>query len=163
MKIILDNSIMLSNASKYAIRSVLFLAEKSSVNNKYGYKQIADELEIPSSFIAKLLQKLVKAGIISSNKGPKGGFFMTAANLKNNINSILKEIESENIFDDCFLGLPRCNDESPCPVHHIVDPFKKALLEKFTKQTIKEFSEEIKENGSLLSLKGIKFNDKDLI
>jgi Rrf2 family protein len=149
---------MLSNASKYAIRAVLYLAENSSFNKRFGAKQIANELEIPQPFIAKLLQQLAKANLISSMKGPNGGFYTTEKNLQNNICSILNEIESEDIFEGCFLGLPQCSDENPCPVHFIVAPFKEALLEKFQKQTIQDFAEEVKKNGAYLSLKGIKKN-----
>ncbi len=154
---------MLSNASKYAIRSVLFLAENSSDKKKFGAKEIASELEIPLSFIAKILQKLAKEKVISSIKGPGGGFFTSKKNLENNICMILNVIENENIFEGCFLGLPRCSDENPCPVHHIVAPFKDALLNKFENQTIKDFATEIKQNGSFLSLKGIDLKNKDLL
>ncbi len=149
---------MLSNASKYAIRAVLYLAENSSPKKRFGAKHIADELEIPRPFIAKLLQQLAKVQIISSIKGPRGGFFTTEENLENNICSILNEIESEDIFDGCFLGLPQCSDENPCPVHFIVAPFKDALLEKFKNQSIKDFADEVKKTGAFLSLKGVKKN-----
>jgi len=154
---------MLSNASKYAIRSVLFLAEKSSTQKRYGAKEIASELEIPLAFIAKILQKLAKANLISSNKGPGGGFYTTPDNLKKNICNVLNIVEGENIFDGCFLGLPSCSDEKPCPIHHIVAPFKDALLEKFKNQSIADFATEIKQNGSFLSLKGIDLKTKDLL
>jgi len=147
---------MLSNASKYAIRSVLFLAENSSKKNKYSAKQIAEELEVPLHFIAKLLQQLAKVPIISSTKGPRGGFYTTDKDLKNNVCSILNEIESGDVFEPCFMGLPQCGDENPCPVHHIVAPFKAALLKKFKDQTIAEFATEIKEGGTFISLKGKK-------
>ena len=154
---------MLSNASKYAIRSVLFLAENSSDKKKFGAKEIASELEIPLSFIAKILQKLAKEQVISSTKGPGGGFFTSKKNLKNNICKILNVIENEDIFEGCFLGLPRCSDENPCPIHHIVAPFKEALLNKFENQTIEDFALEVKRNGSFLSLKGIDVKSKDLL
>ncbi len=147
---------MLSNASKYAIRAVLYLAENSSKTKKFGAKFIAEELELPQPFIAKLLQKLAKEKLISSIKGPNGGFYTTANNLKNNICDILNVIEQEDIFDGCFLGLPQCSDENPCPVHFIVLPFKEALLKKFKEQTIKDFSDEIKKTGAYLSLKGVR-------
>lgn len=146
---------MLSNASKYAIRAVLFLAAKSTINNKYGSAKISEELDIPLHFIAKLLQKLAKSGIISSTKGPKGGFFMTTENLQNNICAVLNEIESEKIFEHCFMGIHSCNAKNPCPVHHIVAPFKANLLAKFDQQTIAEFAKEMSTDGSILSLKGI--------
>ncbi len=146
---------MLSNASKYAIRSVLFLAKNSSKENKYGAKSISDELEIPLHFIAKLLQQLVKANVISSSKGPRGGFYTTTNDLNNNVCTILDEIEAGDVFEPCFMGLPQCGDENPCPVHHIVAPFKEAILEKFKHQSIADFAIEIKEDGTFLSLKGI--------
>lgn len=146
---------MLTNASKYAIRAVLYLAESSSAEDKFGAKHIADELEIPLHFIAKLLQKLAKEKVISSTKGPRGGFYTTKKDLSNNVCAILEVIENDTILEECFLGLPRCHDENPCPIHHIVSPFKKAILDKFELQSIAELSEEIKKDGSLLSLKGI--------
>ncbi len=146
---------MLSNASKYAIRAVLFLAENSSVNRKFGSKQIAESLDVPQYFIAKILQKLVKAKIVTSEKGPSGGFYTGNTNLKKNVLDILSVIEKNDIFSECFLGLPVCGDENPCPVHDIVSKFKEALLEKFENQDIKSLSEEIKRDGTLITLKNI--------
>jgi len=146
---------MLSNASKYAIRSILFLADKSSKDKKFGAKEIAHELEIPLSFVAKILQKMAKAGVISSSKGPGGGFYTSPENLNNNILKILSLTEQTDIFEGCFLGLPRCSDENPCPIHHIVAPFKETLYTKFQNQSLRDFAIEIKQNGSYLSLKGI--------
>ena len=158
----LNIHIMLSNASKYAIRAVLFLAENSSFSKKYGAKRISEDLEIPLPFIAKLLQQLSKNGIISSVKGPKGGFYTSQIDLQNNVCAILNVIEKQNIFEGCFMGLPRCSDENPCPVHHIVAPFKEALLDKFKNQSIADFAQEIKMNGAYLSLKGINFDGDSL-
>jgi Rrf2 family protein len=146
---------MLSNASKYAIRAVLFLAEKSDVNNKFGAIEISEHLEIPLRFIAKLLQMLAKRNIISSNKGPKGGFFMTEENLNLKVCDILDVIEVKKVFDTCFLGLTECSDNNPCPVHEIVNDFKANIFQKFKHQSIKEFSNDIKTNGTYLTLKGI--------
>jgi Rrf2 family protein len=142
---------MLTNASKYAIRSVLFLAQNSSIDKKYGAKSIAENLDIPLHFIAKLLQPLAKKGIISSLKGPNGGFYFTPENGKYKICDIIEVIENKNIFESCFLGLPKCGDVNPCPVHHIVSPFKKDLLDKFN-MSLNEFKQDMDNLGTILSL-----------
>ncbi len=142
---------MLTNASKYAIRSVLFLAQNAKTDKKYGAKQIASELDIPLHFIAKLLQPLVKANIISSLKGPNGGFFFTKKNGQKKVCDIIEVIEGKSIFDSCFMGLPKCGDVNPCPVHHIVAPFKKELLEKFN-MSLNEFSKDIDNLGTVLRI-----------
>ena len=53
------------------------------------------------------------------------------------------------------MGLPECGDENPCPIHHIVAPFKEQILDKFQNMTLAEYAQEIKENGSYLSLVNI--------
>ena len=65
---------MLSNACQYAIRSILYLSMHSNESHKVGVKVIADELETPQPFLAKLLQQLAKKNLVSSIKGPHGGF-----------------------------------------------------------------------------------------
>lgn len=144
---------MLSNASKYAIRAVIFLAENSDKTNKFGALEIAEALQIPISFIAKLLQQLAKEEVISSAKGPKGGFYLSEENLKRKVCDILLVIENKKVFEGCFLGLPYCSNENPCPMHDIFSNFKNKLLEKFEQQTIQELTSEIKEKGTFISRK----------
>lgn len=68
---------MLSNACKYAVRAVVYLAIHSNVDNKLGAKNIAEALEVPQPFLAQLLRKLTTNKLVSSSKGPGGGFFWT--------------------------------------------------------------------------------------
>jgi len=65
---------MLLQACKYAIRAVLFLGVESDEGQKYGAKKIAEELEVPPPFLAQLLRTLASIKVISSIKGPGGGF-----------------------------------------------------------------------------------------
>jgi len=146
---------MLSNACKYAIRSVLYLAINSSEKNKIGVKIIAEELETPQPFLAKLLQQLTRDRLVSSTKGPNGGFFLDADDKKNAIWDVVKSIDGTSKFDNCFLGLSKCDDKNPCPVHFIVSPFKQKILESFKDKTIEEYIIEIKSLNRVLSLKDL--------
>ena len=71
---------MLSNASKYAINAVLFLALDAHKDRKIGVKEIAAGIDVPVAFLAKLLQNLSRKGVVSSTKGPNGGFYLTEEN-----------------------------------------------------------------------------------
>jgi len=146
---------MLSNACKYAIRSILYLAINNEENKKVGVKKIAEELETPQPFLAKLLQQLTRNKLVSSAKGPTGGFYLDENNLKNSVWDIIKCIDGTDKFDQCFMGLSSCGDENPCPVHFTVAPFKKKLLNDFKDKTIQEFVDEIKLKGRHISLKYI--------
>lgn len=146
---------MLSRASKYAILSTLFLAEHSSEEKKISVKVIAESIDVPSPFLAKLFQQLVRGKIISSTKGPNGGFYLTEANGTRNVLDIIENIDGLTKLNDCFLGLNECDGANPCPVHFIVEPFKENILGKFRDKTIIEFAQEISEKGRVLTLKDI--------
>jgi Rrf2 family protein len=146
---------MLSRASKYAILSTLYLAEHSSKEKKISVKDIAESIDVPSPFLAKLFQQLVRGKIISSTKGPNGGFYLSKKDEKNTVCDIIENIDGLNRINDCFLGLAKCDATNPCPVHFIVEPFKNSILGEFRDKTIKEFSKEITDKGRVLSLKGM--------
>lgn len=110
---------MFSKACQYGIRGVLFIAKKSLRNEPTKLKQIAEEIDAPEAFTAKVLQKLVKQDIVRSNKGPKGGFFMERAEVdKVKLIQIVHTIDGDDVFKGCGLGLPQCDAEQPCPIHH---------------------------------------------
>ncbi len=144
---------MLTNACQYAIRSILYLAIHTDEQYKVGVKKIAEELESPQPFLAKLLQQLNKGNLVSSTKGPNGGFYLSKKDKEKAVWDIIKNIDGTSKFDDCFLGLSKCSDETPCPVHFIVSPFKQKLLENFRDKTISQYVIEIQQTGKVLSLK----------
>ena len=140
---------MLSKSSKYAIRAVLYIANHTDDTNKIGSKVVAKQLGIPAPFLAKTLQELTKKEIISSVKGPHGGFFLTAENNQKSLLDIIKCIDGIHKFDECFLGQHECNDESPCVVHHIYLPFKNKLINKLKTKSIAEMAKEFAKNNNL--------------
>ena len=144
---------MLSSATKYTIRAVLYLATYTDISNKIGVKQIAEDLEIPQPFLAKFLQQLSRSKLVSSSKGPSGGFYLSEHNQQNSVWDIIKAIDGTEKFDQCFMGLSTCNDKNPCPVHFIVGPFKEKILYDFKDKSIHEFTGEIKLSGKYLSLR----------
>lgn len=152
---------MLSRASKYAILSTLFLAEHSNENRKISVKEIAESIDVPSPFLAKLFQQLVRGKIISSTKGPNGGFYLTKKNSKKSVIDIIENIDGLNRINDCFLGLSKCDADNPCPVHFIVEPFKNNIMGKFKDKTIMEFAEEISAKGRVLTLKDVEDSTSD--
>jgi Rrf2 family transcriptional regulator, iron-sulfur cluster assembly transcription factor len=135
-----EKTSMLSNACKYAIRAILYLAIQTDEDTKVGVKKIADSLETPQPFLAKLLQQLNKGNLVSSTKGPNGGFYLSKKDKENTVWDIVKSIDGTSRFDNCLLGLSKCSDENPCPIHFIVFPFKEKLLNNFRDKTILQYA-----------------------
>ncbi|NVK53135.1 MAG: Rrf2 family transcriptional regulator [Flavobacteriaceae bacterium] len=141
---------MLTKSSKHAIRAVMYLVKNASFENKIGAKYIAKKLAIPAPFLAKTLQVLAKKEIITSIKGPKGGFYLTPANNKKTIYDIINSVDNVNKIEQCYLGQNECNDRNPCAIHHLYKPFKISLLNNFKTKTIIDFAKDATQQNKLL-------------
>jgi Rrf2 family protein len=137
---------MFSKATEYALRATIYIAQKSSEEKKLGIEEISKAIDSPKSFTAKILQALTKNNsIISSVRGPNGGFFLTEKAKKLPVRSILKAMGEDEILDKCVLGLKLCSEIQPCPLHTQYKPIRKQLSELFISKTIWELASEIKD------------------
>ncbi len=128
--------LMLSDECKYGLRAVTYLVEINPIKKYMGSKEIAEHLEIPAPFLAKILQKLSKENVISSAKGPGGGFFLTEQNLQKTLMDIVNCLDGKDIFEKCFLGLPVCNDKNPCALHYLVIDYRNTIRDQFHTKTL---------------------------
>jgi Rrf2 family protein len=141
---------MFSKTCEYAIRAVIFIAQKSKDGGKVGIKEIAKGIDSPESFIAKILQDLSRQGLVQSTKGPNGGFFLDKNNLRYSLADVVRAIDGDKLFSGCGLGLKMCSESKPCPIH---DEFKKirgqisAMLEN---ARIGEFNEALEQKLTFL-------------
>ncbi len=143
---------MFSNSSKYAIKAVLFLALNSSEEKKVMVKDIAEPINVPQAYIAKLLQELSRQNVISSTRGPKGGFYLTDEDKKKPLKRIIQVIDGENRLTSCLLSLENCNEEKPCPLHKLAAPLRNELLDSLENKTICDLAKDVREGKAFLPL-----------
>lgn len=134
---------MFSKSCEYAIKAMIFVAQKSKDDIKVGVKEIAKGIDAPEPFIAKILQDLGKRKLINSVKGPKGGFYLDKLNIKSSIADIVKAIDGDGIYVDCVMGLKACSEKKPCPVHFEYKEIKKNLIMMLETNTIADFNEKL--------------------
>ncbi len=138
---------MFSKSCKYAMRAVLYLALNGNEEKKLGVKEIADELNVPKHFLAKLLQQLSKNQLISSTKGPSGGFYLNDQNKETSLRKVVETIDGPEVFNTCILGLPVCSSENPCPLHFKALEYREGLLEVVEGKKIEELARRIKDEN----------------
>jgi Rrf2 family protein len=138
---------MFSQACKYGIRAVLFLAVNAAGGKKVGVKEIAAELDVPKYFLAKILQQLSKNNLISSVKGPSGGFFLDEQNLEATLEEVIKCIDGPDVFTSCILGLPVCSSENPCPLHVQAYAYREGLHYQLRNQAIGDLAKRIEKES----------------
>ena len=108
---------LFSKSCVYGIRSVLYL----TLENHRQYvpiKEISEKLGISFHFLTKILQTLSQGGIIDSFKGPKGGVKLAKSPERISLLDIVYILDGKSLFEQCVLGLPGCQEKTPCPLHH---------------------------------------------
>ena len=137
---------MFSKSTEYALRAIIYLAQKSSVEHKIGITELAQAIDSPKSFTAKILQKLTRSkNLINSVTGPTGGFYLTDLAKKKSLLYVLTLLEDEGIITGCILGLKECSEKNPCPMHSEYKKIKPQLLDMMDHKTIAELASEMKD------------------
>lgn len=142
-----------SKACEYGIRAAIYIAQKSQNNERCSIKDIAWEIDSPEAFTAKILQKLVKAKIVVSVKGATGGFEIPPKEIKKiKLSDIIVAIEGDTNEKKCALGLKKCSELKPCPVHNEFKVIKLQLIKMMHKTTLSQMSVSVNEGFSYLKL-----------
>ena len=144
---------ILSNTCKYGVRAVIYLALKENKQQKKGIKTIAKDLNIPTPFLGKILQNLAKHKILSSTKGPHGGFTLRMKAEEIKLIDIVNIIDGEDIFNTCLISLKSCStkehEKSPCPLHKKFSPIRNQIVELFNNQSIAKLAEDIENSENI--------------
>ncbi len=109
---------MINNASKAAVKAVIYLCSKMDSHEKAGIKEIAEYINANEHTVGKILQTLVKQQVINSLKGPSGGFYISKEQQDQPLINIILAVEGDNLFRACGLGLSKCSSKHPCPIHY---------------------------------------------
>ncbi len=138
---------MLSNACKYAIRAVTYIAINGTEENKIGLRQISKGLNIPSPFLGKILQLLTRHKLLVSSKGPNGGFSLARDASQITLFNVVEIVDGVDIFDQCILGFEMCKTnpeiQDICPVHAKTGELKTQLTELFKNHTINNLANDL--------------------
>jgi len=131
---------MLSNTSKYGIKAVLYLAMNVKGEEKIGIKRISKELNIPTPFLGKILQSLARHKLLSSTKGPHGGFGLAKPPHEIYLIDVVEVLDGLDLFNDCLISIEPCSDvigkDYHCPVHEKYAPIRKQLYDLFKQESI---------------------------
>lgn len=141
---------MFSKTCEYAIRAMIFIAQKSKDGSKVGIKEIAKGIDSPEHFIAKILQDLSRRKLIQSLKGPNGGFYLNAEALQCSLADIVKAVDGDRLFTGCGLGLTQCSEIHPCPIHHEFKAVRNGLQHMLENARLGEFTEELEKRLTFL-------------
>lgn len=142
---------MFSKSTEYALRAVVYLAENTVGEVRFGIKTIAADLGFPEPYLAKVLQHLVRKKILFSAKGPNGGFYVNNATMDVSLLEIIDANEGLGFFEKCGLGLNDCNDKKPCPIHEDYGKFRDGLYKTLAEKKIKDIVDDLEKGIAFMN------------
>jgi Rrf2 family protein len=124
---------MLSQTVEYALRASLFVAR--SHPQAQPVNEIAEAIDAPRGYLAKILSELVRAGILESSRGPGGGFRIATHPNALALADIVRAIDGTE-ERRCLLGHGRCGENPGCTAHARWAPIAGEMDEFFGKTTL---------------------------
>ncbi len=125
----------ITRETDYAIRCVTFLVARQ--DQVVMVDEIASENFIPKSFLSKILQKLVRSGIVKSYRGVKGGFQLAREPKDISLLDVVEATEGPLSINTCAIDSKNCGLSGRCPVHPIWVEIRKSVEESLK---VKDFS-----------------------
>ena len=126
---------MFSQTTEYALRAAVWLAQNTGTPQTT--QQIAEATKVPLGYLAKVLQALGRAGVVSSARGLHGGFELVKVPEKITILEIISVVEPIRRIRSCPLDL-NSHKLKLCPLHKKMDQALAMIEETFSGTTLAE-------------------------
>jgi len=126
--------VIITRATEYAIRAILHLAAHPD-GEIVLKKDICREQDITPAFLTKILQPLIKAGVVGSQRGVGGGFFLIKRPHEISLLDILEAEEGPLYLNQCLVEAGSCERDAFCPVHgawHEIRQELSSVLRRYT-------------------------------
>ncbi len=103
----MDTILRISDAANLAIHAMAHIARsKGGVNQSVG--EIADHQGVSEAHLSKVMQRLVKVGLLTSRRGPGGGFLLRRPAETISLLEILEAMDGPMTDTKCLLGRKKC-------------------------------------------------------
>ena len=129
---------MISQTAEYALRAVLHLAQHAD-DKPVSVDAVAEALDIPRNYLSKILHTLAKDGVLTSLRGPGGGFNLSVPSDELCLLDVINPFDRLNDRRQCLLGRKECSDDTPCPAHHSWRDVSDQVTDFFSHTTIEQF------------------------
>lgn len=124
----------LGRESLYAIEGLFVLAAKP-LGTVMLLRDIAKARRIPPTFLAKIFQKLNRAGIVASSRGAVRGYALARQPKEIQVKDVLLAVEGPDLFERCIFWSDRCADANPCPMHFRWKKLREQVIEDLMERT----------------------------
>jgi Rrf2 family protein len=128
---------IINRATQYTLQALIHLVSRPAGGPVLA-RELAEQLDLPQPYLAKLLQGPCRAGWLSSIRGRGGGFMLNAGTEQVTLLEIITLTRGERSSRECLLGFKDCDDETACVMHCQWKPIKHEILGHLGQCTLAE-------------------------
>lgn len=128
-----------SKGCEYALRALAEISHGKS-GDKFLARDVCRKADIPEAYARKSFQALVQKGFLKAVTGPGGGYSLTHNLQKITVLDVIEAFEGKEHFSKCILGLPECNNQSPCSLHLIWVQVKTSMIKALGERKVTELT-----------------------
>jgi Rrf2 family protein len=129
----------ITRTGEYGLRGLLFLA-KQPLDKVALISEISKAQKIPETFLAKIFQRLSKAGVLKSIRGSGGGFYLAKSPGKITMKEVIEALEGPIAINRCLIRKGTCDEEEECPLHEVWGRAQQNLLDVLDKTTMEDLA-----------------------
>lgn len=131
-----------STKGRYALRALTHLSDsyEKNENKPVSIKKICEKEEISNRYLENIFVTLRKAGIVSSLKGEKGGFFLTKDPEKITVYDVLAAVETEITPTKCAVDMSSCDRAAGCGMRTVWKKIDASIRKELQQTTLLEVS-----------------------
>jgi len=133
--------LQLTKDGEYAVRAVLFLASQP-LGKISLISEISKVQDVPKSYLAKIMQHLVKVGLVNSRRGAKGGFFLARPADRITLRETIEAVEGPIYLNVCLIRKGECPRDEICPVHPVWREAQEKLFSVLESKTMAQLAKD---------------------
>jgi Rrf2 family protein len=131
---------MFSQTSEYAIRALIEIA--THPDGEYVFAaELAERLNLPHHYLAKILQQLVRTRVLKSIRGRSGGFGLARPASGIKLRDIVEPFEDLKKCEECILGQPVCSEAGACPLHDFWKDVRERYMDELKTKTLEDLKQ----------------------
>lgn len=128
----------ITRQADYAVRAVLYLSQLGS-DQRAATSQIAQDQQIPPSFLAKIVSQLSVAGLLQTSRGARGGVSLAKAPGDISLLEVVEAIDGPILLNECVAASGVCTFGDDCPMRPVWCDAQKELVTRLHNTTFDEF------------------------
>jgi Rrf2 family protein len=128
--------LQVSRRVDYALRAVIHLASEQEADRVCTIAEIATRERLPKQFLEKIFQQLIRAGLVRSRRGPRGGYELARPADKMTFRDVIESLEGPIALNVCVGEHPDCSMLGACGMNRVWVEGQRRVMDLFESTTI---------------------------